>query len=110
MALTERTRPYETLIRHNVDGTTSAHHRFITEILRDGTVVSATVEHPQTLTAAEGDALNFDKVIGTVSSEVMRENEKLKADLAEALAQNSALTQQLAEANKRAEQVPAEAA
>lgn len=52
MALTERTRHYETLIRHNPDGTVNAHHVRITELLRDGVVINATLLLPESLDSA----------------------------------------------------------
>ena len=50
MALSERTRPYETLIRHKEDGTIGAHHVQITEILRDKVIISATIGEALPLT------------------------------------------------------------
>lgn len=92
MALTERTRPYETLIRHNANGPVGAHHQTITEILRDGAVVSASVNPPvtvvdqglddllsQTLTAALSQITNLQSIVATQESELI----KAKARIAE---------------------------
>jgi hypothetical protein len=74
--ITENTRPYETLIRHNNDGTVSAHHCVITELARDGKILSATIGDPQTLTQA-GGALNFATVLGTVAAATLLANDAL---------------------------------
>lgn len=53
MALTERTRAYETLIRYGANGEIGSQHSTITEVLRDSVIVSAQVNSPQPLTVAE---------------------------------------------------------
>jgi hypothetical protein len=57
MALEERTRNYEVLIRLNADGTSGAHLQTITEALRDGGIAYANVNEPQPLTLEELKAL-----------------------------------------------------
>lgn len=54
--LSERTRAYETLIRHHENGLIGAHHQTITEIMRDGVVFQATINPPQQLASYEGEA------------------------------------------------------
>lgn len=53
MAITEQTRDYEILIRINADGTVGAQRQTITEIIRDGEVIAATLGEPMPVTAAE---------------------------------------------------------
>lgn len=53
MALTERTRSYEYLIRVNEDNSIGAQKQSLTEILKDGIVISAVVNPPEGLTDAE---------------------------------------------------------
>lgn len=55
MALTERIRLYEVLIRVREDGSAAAHQQKLSEVLRDGEVISATVLDPE---AVEGDTLD----------------------------------------------------
>lgn len=85
MALTERTRPYETLIRHNDDASIGAHHVEINEVLRDGVVISAARNPP---TAVDGAALAA--ILG--------------ADLAAALAYIPRLEEQVADLSLRLDQ------
>lgn len=85
MALTERTRPYETLIRHNDNGTIGAHHVTINEVLRNGVVINATMNPP---TPVDGAALS----------------DILGADLAVALAYIPQLEAQVANLSQRLEQ------
>lgn len=53
MALQERTRNYEILIRFNEDGSIGAHRQNISEIIKDGAVIAASVLTPEPLTVAE---------------------------------------------------------
>lgn len=46
MSITEDTRNYEILVRFNDDGSVGAHLQQITEIKKDGSVISATVLDP----------------------------------------------------------------
>lgn len=83
MALTERTRPYETLIRHNPDGSIGAHHVRITEILRDGAVISANVEAAVSLAVAEGqDGLKLSDVLGEALPIALLQIDKLQSEVA----------------------------
>lgn len=78
MALTEKTRPYETLIRHNPDGSIGAHHQTITEILRDKVVIQGSLNDPIPLNVADGkDGLNLSTVLGEALAEVINANGKL---------------------------------
>ena len=73
MALTERNRPYETLIRHNDDGSIGAHHVTISEVLRDGAVITATTNPP---VAVEGEALAL--VLGSDLVAALGDNTRLR--------------------------------
>lgn len=44
--LIERTRPYETLVRHKENGEVTAHQVSITEIVKDGLIISASLSDP----------------------------------------------------------------
>ena len=82
MALSERTRPYETLIRHNADGTIGAHHLQITEILRDKAIISATIGEALPLAVAEGqNGLKLADVIGEAAAAALTQAETLQAQV-----------------------------
>lgn len=68
MSLAKVTRPYETLIRHNVDGSVAAHHIYITEITDTDdagnvTIVSASLGDAMPL-AATNDDIDFAAIMG----------------------------------------------
>lgn len=69
MPITERSRPYETLIRHNDAGSVSAHHQTISEVVKDGAVIAATVSPPIALidVAAELAPIIGEAVIAAVA-------------------------------------------
>ncbi|WP_177411446.1 hypothetical protein [Pseudomonas sp. RIT411] len=82
MSLSERTRPYETLIRHNADGTIGAHHLQITEILRDKAIISATIGEALPLAVAEGqNGLKLADVIGEAAAAALTQAETLQAQV-----------------------------
>lgn len=91
MALTERTRPYEVLIRYNQDAagveTTAAHQTHITEVLRDGVVISATEHAAQALDVALVKSIVGDKLPGLVA-----ERDALKASLTDMTTEKDAAT------------------
>lgn len=82
MALTERTRPYETLIRHNPDGSIGAYHKQITEVLRNGVVIPGAVEgDPIPLAVADGQAgLKLSEVLGEAASLALLRVEAVQAE------------------------------
>lgn len=84
MALTERTRPYETLIRHNADGSIGAYHKKITEVLRDGVVIPGAVEgDPIPLAVADGqNGLKLSDVLGEAASLALLRVEAVQAEKA----------------------------
>lgn len=104
MALTERTRPYETLIRHKEDGTIGAHHVQITEILRDKVVISATIGEALPLAVAEGqNGLKLADILGQAAAAALIQVETLqsqlneqKAEADEAYAKMNAMTENTA--------------
>lgn len=83
MALTEVTRDYELLIRIQPDGSWGSHYRSITEILRDGEVVSATENPavPLSMVAAQGAELLNDK-LGDIAASALLHIEVLNAEIA----------------------------
>ena len=96
MALTERTRPYETLIRHKEDGTIGAHHVQITEILRGTAIISATIGEALPLAVAEGqNGLKLADVIGEAAAAALTDAETLRAQVAMLTTDRDALSQQV---------------
>lgn len=101
MALTERTRAYETLIRHQPGGGIGAHHVTITEVLRDGAVINATVNPPQPVAGAALEAILGDDLvvalarIETLQAEAMALRTQV-AELQQALAQALAVASSVA--------------
>ncbi len=89
MALTERTRPYEVLIRYNQDAvgveTTAAHQIHITEVLRDGVVISATELAAQPL-----DVALVKGIVGDKLPSLTAERDALKASLTDMTAEKDA--------------------
>lgn len=79
MAITEQTRPYETLIRHNDDGSIAAHHQQISEVVKDGVVIAATVLSPVTLGTAEANGVNLADVIGQAVIEAVADAEATRS-------------------------------
>jgi hypothetical protein len=99
MALTERERDYEILIRINEDGSLGAHFRSITEILRDGDVVSAVENPPVPLATAIGqEGASLADKLGSVASAALLQNDSLQRDLIAAGQQIESLNTQHQEA------------
>nr|WP_288357561.1 hypothetical protein [uncultured Pseudomonas sp.] len=96
MALSERTRPYETLIRHKDDGTIGAHHVQITEILRDKTIISATIGEALPLAVAEGqNGLKLADVIGQAAAAALTQVETLQGQVSTLTTERDALSEQV---------------
>lgn len=106
MALSERTRPYETLIRHKEDGTIGAHHVQITEILRDKVIISATIGEALPLAVAEGqNGLKLSDVIGEAAAAALTQVETLQGQVATLTTERDALAQQVRQGAGLADQV-----
>jgi len=96
MALSERTRPYETLIRHKDDGTIGAHHVQITEILRDKVIISATIGEALPLAVAEGqNGLKLADVIGQAAAAALTQVETLQGQVSTLTTERDALSEQV---------------
>ena len=96
MALSERTRPYETLIRHKEDGTIGAHHVQITEILRDKIIISATIGEALPLAVAEGqNGLKLADVIGQAAAAALTQVETLQGQVSTLTTERDSLAQQV---------------
>lgn len=96
MALSERTRPYETLIRHKEDGTIGAHHVQITEILRDKVIISATIGEALPLAGAEGqNGLKLADVIGQAAAAALTQVETLQGQVSTLTTERDALSEQV---------------
>ncbi|WP_193755859.1 hypothetical protein [Pseudomonas oryzihabitans] len=108
MALSERTRPYETLIRHKDDGTIGAHHVQITEILRDKTIISATIGEAMPLAVAEGqNGLKLADVIGQAAAAALTQVETLQGQVATLTTERDSLAQQVQQGAGLADQLQA---
>lgn len=106
MALSERTRPYETLIRHKDDGTIGAHHVQITEILRDKVIISATIGEALPLAVAEGqNGLKLADVIGQAAAAALTQVETLQGQVATLTTERDGLAQQVQQGAGLADQV-----
>ena len=97
MAITERTRPYETLIRHNNDGSVSAHHQTIAEVMKDGTVLVATVSAPIALLDV---APELEPIIGEAVIAAVADAGRLRQLCAEKDAQLAEFGREIAELRK----------
>lgn len=108
MAITERTRPYETLIRHNQDGSIGAHHQTIYELLKGGEIISSTINSPEQLSVADGEnGLLLSAVLGAATAAAIKQVEGITTQLQSALADNSELETRLAAAATEIESLKA---
>lgn len=108
MALSERTRPYETLIRHKEDGTIGAHHVQITEILRDKVIISATIGEALPLAVAEGqNGLKLADVIGQAAAAALTQVETLQGQVTTLTTERDDLAQQVQQGAGQADQLQA---
>ena len=108
MALSERTRPYETLIRHKEDGTIGAHHVQITEILRDKVIISASIGEALPLAVAEGqNGLKLADVIGEAAAAALTQVETLQGQVTNLTTERDGLVQQVQQGAGLGEQVQA---
>ncbi len=108
MALTERTRPYETLILHKEDGTIGAHHVQITEILRDKVIISATIGEALPLAVAEGqNGLKLSDVIGQAAAAALTQVETLQGQVSTLTTERDGLAQQVQQDAGQADQLQA---
>lgn len=106
MALIERERPYETLIRHNGNGTIGAHHIRITEVLRDGVVISASVGAAVSLAVADGQSgLKLSDVLGEAATLALKQLEAVTTQNQTLTWQAEQTRQQLESANALIEQL-----
>lgn len=104
MTIIETTRPYETLIRHNADGSIGAHHVRIAEIVRDGSVISATTLPPVALdVAAQGDD-SLVALIGTATLAAISDATSARAALATCSADLAAARKALTDLQAKADQ------
>lgn len=97
MALTERTRDYETLIRYNDDGTIGASHATIYEVLDDnGAIITARVNSPEQLAVAAADSSALTAVLGPALIAAEAEKASLNDQVAVLKQQVDGLREQLA--------------
>lgn len=95
MALTQQTRAYETLIRHNADGTVSAHYQTITEITDGTNVLAAAVDNPMPIDQAVTANPSLATVLGQATTDALAQVATLQAQLTAANAQIATLQAQL---------------
>lgn len=91
MTITERTRPYEILIRQHEDGSIGAHQQVITEVLRDGAVIAADVK------VIPLDEAGLTAVIGVAAATALVHIDELAAQLAAVRAERDDLMAALAD-------------
>lgn len=103
MALVERTRGEEILIRLNVNGISGAHYQTITEILRDGLVISATLNAPIPLSLVDETGTSLSALLGETASSALTQLEQANAQI-------QFLTESLAIANESNKQLNAKIA
>jgi hypothetical protein len=90
----ERNRAYETLIRHNEDGSISAHHQTINEVVKDGQVTAASVSAPMQL---ESVAAELEPIIGEALIAAVADADRLRQLCVEKDSQLAELGRQLNE-------------
>ncbi|MBD8790975.1 hypothetical protein IFR09_11355 [Pseudomonas syringae] len=102
MALSEETNPYEILIRLNAGGIAGAHYKTLTEIMRDGVVISATENPPMQLATAEGqEGLSLGVLLGDVAANALIQIDQLTQRARDISEQNQSLLEQLNTAGQR---------
>lgn len=91
------TRAYETLIRHNADGSIGAHHTQIREIYDEGELVAARVLDPIPLHLVDtGTGLTLANVLGEATATALAQAEADRAVAANAIAARQAAETALA--------------
>lgn len=104
MALEQRTRGEEILIRLTADGIGGAHYQTITELLDDGQIISARENPPvQLALAGDGDD-TLGKLLGETTSAALVQNEAYKRQLLTAQDHVVDLTTTIAEQKSQLEQ------
>lgn len=95
MAITETTRPYETLIRHNPDGSIGAHHQRLYEVVKDGTVLSSQIQPPVQLSVAGEEGLPLAEILSETTAAALLATEAAQIARATAEAELAAVKAQL---------------
>lgn len=96
MNIIETTRPYETLIRHNADGSIGAHHQRIYELIKDGQVLTSQLQPPVQLSVAGEQGVPLAQVLGDAAAAALLANEKTQTELFMVKAQLAAAQAELA--------------
>lgn len=97
----ERNRAYETLIRHTEAGGIAAHHQTISEVIRDGVVIAATVSVPVALIDV---AAELEPIIGAALIAAVADADALREKLVQREAELAVVSQELAALKKAAGQ------
>lgn len=91
----EETTLYEILIRVNPDKTWAAHYQTLTEVKKDGIVISANVNDVLPLKVEDEEAYNIlINLVGDIAANTLLENRSLKEQLDIALHEIELLRQQ----------------
>lgn len=116
MAIIERTRPYETLIRHKEDGSIGAHHSQINEIVKDGVVISASLQPPVSIPEAAAGNPELVALLGQATADALANAEQkqqlltqAQAEIADLQAKAAASAGMLAEAESKLQSKTADA-
>jgi len=87
----ERTRLYEILTRVNPDGSIASHVSYITEVLRDGAVISATINPPAPVDPSDNVAyVAFVAVMGEAVASALTQAQQLAEEQAKQIAEQAA--------------------
>lgn len=93
----QRLRNYETLLRHHENGSVSAHHQTISEVMRDGVVIAATVSAPVPLSSVADE---LEPIIGAAVIAAVADADRLRHACEEKDAQLANLGRELTELRK----------
>ena len=102
MALTEKTIPYEVLIRFGPDGLIQGMHSATrTLVMRDGVVISDTPNAPVTVTAGQHVGIDLDGVMTQAQQALIASLEAKTAEAADLASTVQTLQQEFAAAQKQ---------
>ena len=80
MAIEERTRPHQTCINYNPDGSFYVTHRSVLEVLRDGAVITQSISEPQSIREDDQAAVQaLQSLLGEGAAAAVRDS-RLMAD------------------------------
>ena len=82
---TEETTPYEVLLRFSEGQLSGAHYQTITQVKRDGLIISSQIDAPQKLALVEGEeGQKLNEVLGDITAATIIDNRLLAEELSAA--------------------------